>query len=121
AIALLLAVLQTPVPDAGWLESFVTEYLPDDSHDALIKELDDLSSEELQYVYDLVTDTSDQLTDSSGSTDGMYFSVECNEEVHFNDLDVAADIADNLEFPELGASGLASANQIAAVCEVWPS
>lgn len=121
AIALLLAVLQSPVPDIEWLESFVTEYLPADAHDELLDDLDDLSDEELQYVYDLVTDTSDQLTDAGGSTDGMYFSVECNEEVHFNDLDVAAEIAEDLAFPELGTSGLASANQIAAVCSVWPS
>ncbi|CAN5435667.1 hypothetical protein BH09CHL1_BH09CHL1_19960 [soil metagenome] len=121
AIALLISVLQSPIPDAEWLASFVTEYLPAASHEDLLAELDDLSNEELQYVYDLVADTSDQLTDAGGSTDGMYFSVECNEEVHFNDLDVAADIAADLAFPELGVSGLASANQIAAVCSVWPS
>jgi pimeloyl-ACP methyl ester carboxylesterase len=121
AIAMLLTVLQSPVPDVDWLKAFVTEYLPEKSQDKLIDELDDLSAEELQYVYDLITDTSDQLTDSGGTTDGMYFSVECNEEVHFNDLDVAAQIADDLEFPEFGASGLAAANQIAAVCSVWPS
>ncbi len=121
AIALLLAVLQTPIPDASWLESFVTTYLPETSHDDLIGELQDLSPEELQYVYDLVADTSDQLSDGGGMTDGMYFSVECNEEVGFNDLDVAAEIADNLAFPEFGPGGLATAEQIAAVCSVWPS
>lgn len=121
AIALLLAVLQTPIPDAGWLEGFVTEYLPEASQAELIDELDNLSTEELQYVYDLVADTSDQLTNEDDMTDGMYFSVECNEEVPFNDLDVAEEIADDLEFPEFGPSGMAAANQVAAVCSVWPS
>jgi pimeloyl-ACP methyl ester carboxylesterase len=56
-----------------------------------------------------------------GLTDGMYFSVECNEEVPFNDLAVGEEIAANLQFPELGARGLATAEQIAAICSIWPS
>jgi hypothetical protein len=121
AIALLTLFIQSPTPSSDMLEGFVRGFLPEDSQDDLVAELDELSPVELQYVYDLIAEISDSMSGDSGMTDGMYFSVECNEEVPFNDLAVGEEIAANLHFPELGARGLATAEQISAICSIWPS
>ncbi len=122
AIALMIVLLISPEPDADLLEDYVTSYLPRDSREVLIDHLEDLDELELQYVYDLIGDLSDSLPGSgNGFTDGMYYSVECNEEYPFNDPDGAEDSVEDLEFPEFGPSGVALAEQIMAICEVWPS
>jgi pimeloyl-ACP methyl ester carboxylesterase len=122
AIALMIVLMISPEPDAALLEEFVDSYLPRASRDDLNDELADLDELELQYVYDLIGNLSDSLPGSGGSfTDGMYYSVECNEEAPFNDLDVAEEAIDDLAFPEFGASGLALSEQIMAICSVWPS
>jgi pimeloyl-ACP methyl ester carboxylesterase len=121
AIALLTVFLQSPTPSSDMLSGFVRGFLPEDSQADLIAELDELSPIELQYVYDLIAGISDNVSGGSGLTDGMYYSVECNEEVPFNDLSVGEEIAANLHFPELGARGLETAEQIAAICSIWPS
>ena len=120
-IAMLVVLLQAPEPSADYLTGFVQGYLPKDAQADLIAELDDLSSFELQYVYDLIASASDDMTGGGSLTDGMYFSVECNEEFPFNDLAVGEDVAANLNFPELGDSGLIVAEQVAAICSIWPS
>ena len=119
AIALLTVLLQSPEPTAVYLEGFVRGFLPGDSQADLVAELDDLSPVELQYVYDLIASASDDMTGGGSMTDGMYFSVECNEEYPFNDLAVGEEIAANLNFPELGDSGIVMAEQVAAICSIW--
>jgi pimeloyl-ACP methyl ester carboxylesterase len=122
AIALMIVLLISPEPDAALLEEFVTSYLPRATRADLIDELDGLDELELQYVYDLIGDLSDSLPGSSGSfTDGMYYSVECNEEYPFNELDVAEESIDDLAFPQFGPSGLATSVQIDAICSEWPA
>jgi pimeloyl-ACP methyl ester carboxylesterase len=122
AIALMIVLMMSPEPDVALLEEFVNSYLPRASRKDLVDELGDLDAVELQYVYDLIGDLSDSLPGSGGaSTDGMYYSVECNEEAPFNDLDIAEEAIEDLEFPEFGVSGLALSEQIMAICSIWPS
>lgn len=122
AIALMIVLLISPEPDAALLEEFVTSYLPRESREDLLDGLNELDELELQFVYDLIGDLSDSLPGSGGAfTDGMYYSVECNEEYPFNDLDVAEESIDDLAYPELGYSGLETSEQIAAICAEWPA
>ena len=121
AIELLAVTLGAPIPTTDALVEWAAEYLPDAGQAALLDDLGKLPAVELQYVYDLLNDASDELSESDGMTDGMYFSVECNEEFPYNDLTVTEQVTGSLTYPELGASGLAMAEQIAAVCAIWPA
>ncbi len=121
AIELLAVTLAAPIPTPDAIEAYVREYAPADEQDALLADLGKLPAVELQFVYDLLSSASDEASDSDGMTDGMYFSVECNEEFPYNDLAVTQQVTEGLTYPELGQSGLAMAEQIAAVCEIWPA
>ena len=121
AITLLSLPMYFPEPSFDVLSEFVTQFLPEDSQDDLIADLSELDQSELQYVYDLISDLSDEISqDSSGFTQGAYYAVECHEEAPFNDVQVARDSIADLNFPALGQLALDSSEEIAAVCEIWP-
>lgn len=121
ALALLSILIYYPEPDVEILRGFVTEFLPEENQEELLSELDQLSPSEIQYVYDLINDLSDEVSDNGGGfTDGMYYAVECYEEAPFNNLQVAIDSVDDLNFPALSGLRLSSSEEIATVCSVWP-
>ncbi|MEZ4498353.1 MAG: alpha/beta hydrolase, partial [Thermomicrobiales bacterium] len=121
AITLLSLPMYFPEPSFDVLSEFVTQFLPEDSQDDLIADLSELDQSELQYVYDLISDLSDEISqDPSGFTQGAYYAVECHEEAPFNDVQVARDSIADLNFPALGQLALDSSEEIAAVCEIWP-
>jgi pimeloyl-ACP methyl ester carboxylesterase len=121
AIGLLSIPLYNPVPEADWLRGFVVAFLPEESHEDLLAEIDGLDEFEIQYVWDLINELSDDLSGDPGTTDGMYYAVECQEEAPFNDIQVAYDSIEDLNFPELGGLVISISEEIAAVCEVWPN
>ena len=121
AIALLSILIYYPQPDAEVLGGFVTEFLPEETHDELLAELETLDVAELQYVYDLINDLSDTISgDTSGFTQGMYYAVECHEEMPFNDVSVATESIADTNFPELAGLAMEVSEEIATVCGVFP-
>jgi pimeloyl-ACP methyl ester carboxylesterase len=122
AIALLSLLIYFPEPSADVLGGFVTEFLPEEAQEELLADIEELDASELQYVYDLINDLSDEISeDSGGYTQGMYFAVECQEEAPFNDVAVAEASIEQTNFPELARLSLASSMQIATVCDIWPN
>jgi hypothetical protein len=121
AIGLLAMVIYNPVPDAEWLRGFVQAFLPEESQAELLDEIDGLDEFEVQYVWDLVNELSDDLSGDPGTTEGMFYAVECQEEAPFNDIEVARDSIQDLHFPELAGLMIVLSEEIAAVCDIWPN
>lgn len=121
AIGLLAMVIYNPVADAEWLRGFVQAFLPEESQAELLKEIDGLDAFEVQFVWDLVNELSDDLSGDPGTTEGMFYAVECQEEAPFNDIEAARASIEDLNFPELAGLMISISEEIAAVCEIWPN
>jgi pimeloyl-ACP methyl ester carboxylesterase len=120
AYAMMVVPQISPDPSRDRLIKFVQTYLPADEQEALIAGLNDLPDAELQYIYDLIETSVDDITGEDVLSFGSFYSVLCNEEYWFNDLDVAAEARDNLEFPELAYYGDVILEQHGGACKAWP-
>jgi pimeloyl-ACP methyl ester carboxylesterase len=122
ALTLLSIPIYFPEPSIDVLRNFVADYLPRDAQLDLLAALNTLDASEVQFIYDRINDLSDELSgETSGYTPGMFYAVECQEEVPFNDLTVAQESIDDLNFPALSGLAIEISEEVAAVCEIWPT
>jgi len=98
------------------LITYVETFFSGEAAAALLASLRELDPEEVRSVFEIVSD----LTDAD-TTEGMHYSVECQEEFFFNNLDEGQVVYEALEFPLLGEAGAFVTEQAAAICDVWPS
>lgn len=88
----------------------------------LRKAAKDLSDEDVAALFARLQSGTDSLDPYAYSLNPHLFSsVECNEEIPFEHLDVAVDVARAQSIPELAAPGLADAAAQFAICEKWPA
>jgi pimeloyl-ACP methyl ester carboxylesterase len=107
-------------PDRDLLTQLVEELISDDDQEALLNGLGALEDDEVQFVFDLIADVSEGITQMS-LTDGMYYAVHCREELPFNSKREAREVIEALRFPDLAFDAEARMEQYFAVCAAFPT
>jgi pimeloyl-ACP methyl ester carboxylesterase len=108
------------------LEQFVKRSFPGASNAGerfkLLRALYAMPDEEIAALFTRLQEGTDALDPYAYSLNPHLFSsVECNEEIPFESLDVAVEVARAQPIPEFAAPGLAEAAAQFAICEVWTS
>ena len=91
----------------------------EEDQEALLTGLDELEDDEVQFVFDLIADLSEGISQTS-LTDGMYYAVHCREEIQFNNEREATETIESLRFPALAPNAEARADQFFAACARFP-
>ncbi len=108
------------------LQQFVTESFPTDAEIAertqILELLDSMSPMGIEQFF-VIANGLDSLVDlqTLGTSNPVFHSVECNEEIPFEQFDVAVEVANQLEIPQIAYSEISTAAEQFAACEIWHS
>lgn len=121
-----LAMLDNGPQTVEALEQFIAQAFPGDdeayTRDQLTGIVDKLDDDGIAAVFDYAASLNslvDQLT--VGLSNEVFNSVECYEEIPFEDFAVTVQTANDLEIPQIAYSEVATIAQQFATCELWTS
>ena len=108
------------------LQQFVAEAFSTDNEanvrDALFQIIASMSPAGIEQFF-AIANGLDSLIDlqTLGLSNPVFNSVECNEEIPFENFDIAVDIANQLDIPQIAYSEISVAAEQFAACEIWHS
>lgn len=105
--------------DRATLQSFVDEVFPGQAGQLLKARLREMSPIEVRHVYEVIADLTNTVLPEE-VTVGMFWSLDCREQVPFGDVNKTNANYNSLQMPALGADLLATARMAYSLCRNWP-
>ena len=105
--------------DRATLQSFVDEVFPGPAGQLLTARLREMSPIEVRHVYEVIVDLSNTVVPEL-VTVGMFWSLDCREQVPFSDVNQTNATYNSLRMPGLGSGLLATARTAYSLCRNWP-
>lgn len=121
-----IALLDRGPHTAEALQQFVTESFSTDAEaaerDQILASIDAMSPAGIEQFF-AIANGLDSLIDlqTLGMSGPVFHSVECNEEIPFENFDKTVEIANNLEIPQIAYSEISTAAEQFVTCEIWHS
>ncbi|MGJ3251962.1 MAG: alpha/beta fold hydrolase [Elainellaceae cyanobacterium] len=107
--------------DRATLLAFVDENFEGEEAQSLSAAVNDMADTEVRHVYEVVSDVTEQLVPiDNGATQGMFWSVACQDIRPFSERAETDAALASLELPQMGASRYHDAIEAYTICENWP-
>ncbi|MCA9859275.1 MAG: alpha/beta hydrolase, partial [Thermomicrobiales bacterium] len=121
-----LALLDNGPHTVDALEQFVTRAFPGDDEandrETLTQLIDSMDADGIAQVFAAAASLSSLIDlQTLGLSNEVFNSVECNEEIPFENFAVTVETANNLEIPQIAYSEVQTIAQQFATCEIWNS
>ncbi|MGJ3254433.1 MAG: alpha/beta hydrolase [Elainellaceae cyanobacterium] len=108
--------------DRTTLLTYVDEIFPEEAGQSLRAELQRMSEIEVRHVYEVLSDVADEVYPGldSGTTAGMFRSLDCREQVAFSTTEETLATYNSMDIPVLGDGKLNAAGLAYGICSQWP-